>query len=318
MIKTNYNFYYMNIIFRNIVFITIAVLTFSCNKPLPTELLDDTLSEEQNLQIESASPEPSTYIYANGYDTTGILQPFFDKSTLINVSGIRNTFNNQTVFMANYSADFYDTNLAIKNMHGRLVGFRTRMMGTVKFNNITADKIPLRIRYMDNGKMIDTTIGFHFVLRNNNMMHPNDILNFPYNSFVNFRIDVQQGNHFQYNIPTPPEIIGHLKVEGTRAKKNLKIEISWNALRSGKINMVVGIFDPITQNVFPYYKITAADNGNAVLPLSLLEKLPIQGQQQLVITLIRKIEIEIQNNQLLKDNLIVSQSIHNIKVQLPN
>lgn len=308
----------MNKFFRNIAFVITVVLFFSCGKPLPTELVNDTSINDQGIQIETASPEPSTFVYSNGYDSTGIIQPVTDKSAVINVSGIRNSIGNQSTMISNYTADFFDKSLSIRNSHGRLVGYQTRMPGTVWFDNIPANKVPLRMRYMDNGIMVDTLLGFHFELRGSSMTHTHGLSDFPYDSKINFRLGGQMGNHVEFDIPTPQQIIGHLNLQGTRAKKNLRVEINWNGINSGKIYIVIGIFDPVKRDIFPYYKVTTADDGSVNLPANLFEQLPLQNQQQVVVTLIRRIEIQFQNNQLLKDNLIVSQSIHNIRVQLPN
>ncbi len=309
----------MKKLLRNIFFVLVAVLSFSCGKPLPTELLQDTSSSDNGIQIETASPDPSTYVYSNGYDSTGVLQPMPDKSTVITVSGIRNSITNSIDdLQASYIADFYDKTDPVRTSQGKLVGYHTRTPGMVKFNNVPADKTPLRIRYMNNGVRVDSMLGFHFELRGGGPMHRHGLSDFPYNSSINFRLDGQQSNLVQFDIPTPSEIIGNLSVQGSRRSGNLKVEVNWNGTGQGKIDIIIGIAGDIRGEIYPYYKVSVADNGRVSLPGNLFEQIPTVDNQFLVITLIRSKEIEIQNNQLLNDNLIVAQSIHNIRVRFPD
>lgn len=299
-----------------LVSILAAMLFTSCSEPVPTELVyDDTQSE--NVKLEVIAEKPGVYVYTNGYDTTGIVDPFLNKSTFISVTGIRNTNYGKRAVDDYYFTQFSDKNNPVYNKNKNVIGFPGMNMGEVRFNNSVASIGENRIKYNDHNKNRDTTIGlkYSFCTKLNN---PSGSNRFPYNSFVSFRLDQRmhgQGGMIQFEIPTPPEIIGKVAMQGTASQKNLRIGLEWNKLEKGNIEVVLGIVDRNSQ-ALPLFRLTGSDNGKMTIPKSIMEKLVAENTKELLITFIRK-KVREEALEIFKDNYIVAQSIHNIKIQLP-
>lgn len=297
-------------------------MLFRCTNPSPTELIQDNTAVNENLQqIEVVSPDPDTYVYSNGYDSTGIVEPYLNKSSVISLSGIKySNFDDESEDDDEKNADYYyavfnDKSMPILNTLGTRVGFWGRMMGGVRFNNVMATSQPNKIRYMHNNEIRDTVIGYRFVL-NRRMMHSHNRFDFPYNSQMNVRVEESRNSFFQVDVLTPAEINGEVNASGSIERNNLTLNLKWNSTNQGSIEIVIGVLKD--GEIFPLLKLTGADNGKMKISNSILEKLPGNVYKKLVITFIRRLTKEIPENSILKDSHIVSQSIHNIKVEIPD
>lgn len=294
-------------------------MLYRCSNPSPTELIQDNTAVNENLQqIEVVSPDPDTYVYSNGYDSTGIIEPYLNKSSVISLSGIK--YSNFDDDSADDEADYYyavfnDKSMPILNTLGTRVGFWGRMMGGVRFNNVMATSLPNKIRYMHNNEIRDTVIGYRFIL-NRRMLHSHNRFEFPYKSKLNVRVEENRNSFFQIDVPTPDKINGEVNASGSAERKNLTLNLKWNGTNQGSIEIVIGVLKD--SEIFPLLKLTGADNGKMKISNSILEKLPNSVYKKLVITFIRRLTKEVPDNSILKDSYIVSQSIHNIKVEIPD
>ncbi|MBI1936726.1 MAG: hypothetical protein HYS25_01235 [Ignavibacteriales bacterium] len=306
---------------KTIKYILIAstlFMLFRCTNPSPTELIQDNTAVNENLQqIEVVSPDPDTYVYSNGYDSTGIVEPYLNKSSVISLSGIKYSNFDDGSQADYYYAVFNDKSMPILNTMGTRLGFWARMMGGVRFNNVVASPMQNRIRYLQNGEVHDTVIGYRFVLTRK-MMHSHNKFEFPYNSKLNVRVDESRNSFFQIDVPTPAEISGEVNASGSPSRNNLTLNLKWNGTNQGIIEIVIGVLEDSGNEIFPLLKLTGADNGKMKISSSILEKLPDRVYKKLVITFIRRQTKEIPENSILKDSYIVSQSIHNIKVEIPD
>ena len=67
----------------------LAILFFACDKPAPTELVDD--SQEEFAEYEILGKDFNDEFYSNGFDTTGVTQDLNRLPNLISLSGIKVT-----------------------------------------------------------------------------------------------------------------------------------------------------------------------------------------------------------------------------------
>lgn len=305
------------------VFVVIGIT--SCGEPSPTELIDDTA---ENVEIKIISDQPSVYDYTNGYDSTGIFDPFIDKSSIINVSGIRNTNYGFVSKNEYYFAQFNDKTKPVY-LNGKLLGYKTKSVASVRFDNIQAQVTPHMMSFRYNNMRKDTALGFKYVVLSRMMPH-GGTANFPYNSKINFKLD---GGRVQFDIPTPPEVVGEVRTQGSFANRTFKMDLLWNGSgmgnngyggmgsgmgsRSGQIEIILGTIAMQSTQPTPLLKLVGPDNGKMNIQQNILEKIPFNQNRFLVVTFIRRFIKEIPNNDILNDNYIAAQSIHNIRIQIP-
>ncbi|MCF6269961.1 MAG: hypothetical protein L3J41_09630 [Melioribacteraceae bacterium] len=295
--------------------IHILLLTFgliSCNEPLPTQIIKPDIPEDAQVDIEVLSPEPDLFTYTNGYDTLGFVFAFPLDRTIINVSGIKNSYKNSTSYRTTAFAVFIDKKLRVERKDGRLIGYGSRLVGETSFNNIRSKVIPRIVRYRWERNILDTLLGVAHLLtyrRGNNSLFP-----FPYESNVLFKLDPIIGNNSEIRIPTPTEITGKIKATGSLRSRNLKIELGWNSAKDGTIEIVVGGMNPADHVPFPLYKIKVRDSGRVTVPRTLMETFPFDKFKQIVFSFSRQ---KFVGNPRDSKNIIIAQSIHNIKFDVP-
>ncbi len=287
----------------------ILLIINGCDKPAPTQLVQD----EDFLEVELISKDAEDDISA-GYDSTGFIYSppgrFFN---IITVSGIKTKYNNISFSNSYAQAIFFDRALPVK-IGNRLIGYRTRILGNVDFNNVRAKLRPFNIRFKrPNGNNSDTTLGFKHVLHSR-PGNPDEDFNFEYNSTINFDFAPFIGNPVQLNISTPAEINGSAKIE--RNGNMLSGNLTWNAGNSDKFEVIIGASKRgQNDNIFPIYRLRTNDDGQLNIPPELISKIPLNRFDRLVFSLIRKNDMII--NSGTNDLYILSQSIHNLIVDIP-
>ena len=100
----------------------LGILLSSCKERGPVELIDDDVSFEEKLDIEILSPEPNDYVYSNGYDSTGILDPLPPQTVLISFSGIQSTYKSLSIHTMFNAAMFFDRSKPIHAPDHKIVG----------------------------------------------------------------------------------------------------------------------------------------------------------------------------------------------------
>lgn len=289
----------------------ILILIFGiigCDEPSPTQIIPD----EAEVDIELLSPEPDLFTYDNGYDTLGFVSSYPPDYTIINVTGIKNSYNNLTFHRTTAFAVFIDKNLRVVREDGRLIGFGSRLIGETSFNDIQSWVIPRNVKYRWDGNVLDTLLGVAHLLtfnRGNNSLFP-----FPYESSVKFKLNPFVGNNFEIDIPTPTEITGKINASGSLRNRDLKIELEWNVADEGDIVIVVGGMNLEDRAPYPLYKIRVRDSGKIKIPRTLMETFPFDRYKQIMFSFSRQ---KFVSAQLESGNIIVAQSIHNIKFNVP-
>ncbi len=298
-------------------FVACGILLNSCNNPAPTELVQDNPSIQNPIQVEVVTKDPTDEYYNNGFDTTGVANPVINYSNVINVSGIKTTENNVTTKISFAQAIFYNRNMPFREPSGRLIGYQTVTPGKVKFNNIFAMTVPYKINYNNHGMHADTILGNMFALTRGMMGQ----FNFDYNSSINFQYIPMQGHSVNFDIPTPKEIIGKVILSGKIKNKTLSCLLNWDKGNpSDSIEIILGAVTTAqnsngTYSTLPLYKIKTRDTGKLLIPAKLVNEIPQNKFNKLVLTFVRKYQIHFTGSG--SDLFILSQSIHSIILDIP-
>ena len=292
-----------------------AFIFFSCDKPAPTQLFDDTNNE---LEVELLNKDLDDEYYSSGADTSGITQDLTGVTNLISVSGIKFTKNNETYSFNLAQAIFFDKSKPpIRYSNQKLLAYRTRTPGTVKFDGLEARVVPFRIKFRDQGEQRDTLLGGKYILYNMFNIGLPDQFIFHYNSNVTFEFlpDFGQGNNVSFVIPTPQEINGNVILEGRRINRNLQAILRWNAKYERKISIVIGLIRQGQTLSVPVYRFRTEDDGEVLIPGRLLNELPLENFENIVVTFIRSYEGYRGNGN--NELFVSSQSIHSIVIEIP-
>ena len=194
-------------------------LLISCDKPAPTQLIDDT---DGDFEVELLNKNIDDQYISSGSDTSGITQDLTGITNLVSVSGIKITDKIRTREFSLAQAFFFDKSKPIKYSDGRLLSYQTITPGTIKINGTEANIVPYSIRYRDKGMPRDTLIGNKYLLYNLFGGWP-DPFYYSYGSSVSCEfIPFIGGNTINFNITTPQEITGSVTFTGSRQEKNRK------------------------------------------------------------------------------------------------
>jgi hypothetical protein len=311
MTKTRNYKHMKKLITYSIIFV-LAFLFFACDKPAPTELIDD--QQEELAEYEILGQDLNNEFYSNGFDTTGVTQDLNRLPNLISLSGIKVTeVNGNTDEFSFAQSIFFDRTKPVFYSDGRLLAYQTFLPGVVIFEHHIANAVPFRIRYRDNGVLMDTTLGFKYQLFSGRRgdMHQ---FRYKHHSMMNFRLNFF-GQEVNFDIPTPREINGHIEMLGNRNSDDLRALLSWNRGNTETVTIIIGARIRNRDNVMPLYKVRTMDDGRLVIPPRFINKIPIQQFDKIVFTFVRRFEHTHDNAN--NDLRVSSQSIHSIVVNLP-
>jgi hypothetical protein len=195
---------------------------------------------------------------------------------------------------------------------GRLLAYQTFLPGIVRFDNNFASAVPFRIKYRDNGVLMDTTLGLKYQIfsgRHGNMHQ----YRHRHNSLMNFRLNFF-GQEVSFDIPTPREINGHVQMLGSRNAGDLRAELRWNKGNTETVTIIIGARIRNRDDVMPLYKVRTMDDGRLLVPARFINKIPVQQFDKIVFSFVRRFEHTHDNAN--NDLRVSSQSIHSIVVNL--
>ena len=291
---------------------TTAFILFSCDKPAPTQLIDDSAND---LEVELLNKNLDDQYYPSGSDTSGITQDLTGITNLISVSGIKISTEVRTNYLSLAQAMFFDKSKPIKYSNGRILAYETITPGTIKFNGQEARLDSFKIRYRDMGVSKAVTLGQKYVLYNLLFGIP-DPFYFDYESTVSFQFTPSDpGNSIAFNIPTPTEITGNVILSGIRREQNLEAALSWNSIGEKRISIIIGVKRQNEKLSIPIYRMKTADDGQLRIPGRYLNQLPLENFEKIVFTFIRSYEGYHGNGN--NELLVSSQSIHSIVIDIP-
>jgi hypothetical protein len=296
------------------IFVLLSISYFGCDKPAPTELIDDS-GTSNNFEIEVIGDDLDNEYYSNGYDTSGVTEDIRRFANIISVSGIKITGTGRADNISTAQVILSDRSTPVYSPGGRLIGYNTITPGIVRFNSEQARLANLRIRYREQGVLIDTVLGKKYELFNSDRRFFGDQFVFPYNSNVNFSFTPFFGQPTSFDIPTPTEVTGTVKLVRLPDQNRFRAELNWTGTPAGKFSIVIGGVRSFNQQVFPFYRLRTEDDGSLIIPAGLLSNIPRDRFNRISISFIRKFDntIQLDNSEL----YISSQSIHTIIVEIP-
>lgn len=294
------------------IILAASLVYFSCESPAPIQLEADSNLASDEFELEIPVENSNTFINSD-YDSVGTVIDSTAK-TLIIVNGIKRDYKLTTRSVSLGKALFYD-DFYIMSSEGKKVSRRTKNVNSVFFGGSAAAQYEYKISYYDKGRVKDTIAGPQYVVYNN---RPRLGFDFPYNSSLIVRVRFGNGNPRDIQVETPPEITGSVEAKGKRAEGNLIFNFKWDGLGQGKVEIILGGYLKGTSVNFPVYKFFTADDGNFVIPAYLVKAVRFERFEALSFSMIRKKEAVDNSDMRLGKTLILAQSIHNIKVDLPN
>lgn len=291
-----------------------AFIYYGCDTPGPTELVDNP-NESDNLEVEIIGKDLENEYYSNGFDTTGVTEVVQNYASIISVSGIKLTRDGRTDNISTALTFLFDRTKPFRSPQGNIIGYNTIVPGIIKFNDVTARLTNYRVRYREAGVLIDTVLGKKYELFNINGRAFNDPFIFPYNSTISFSYNPFIGPSSGFDIITPKEITGNVKLVRLPNQNKIRAELTWQGENVNNFSIILGGVRNSNQQVFPFFRIKTNDDGSLVIPNSILKNIPRDRFNKISITFIRKYDklTQIQNTEL----YVSSQSIHTIIVEIP-
>ena len=140
--------------------------------------------------------------------------------------------------------------------------------------------------------------------------------NYKYNSFVNFELNPFIGKSINFEIPTPKEITANLRVTGSKASNNLVAKLIWDKGNvDAKIQIIISGKLKGKDNSIPLFKLKTKDDGAFIIPAKILDAIPQDTFNKIIVTLIRQYETKVSFR--LNTLVVLSQSIHSLVVESP-
>ena len=286
-----------------------GLIFFGCNKPAPTELIQDNQTVDDPAQVEVITTNINDESYSNGYDSTGVADSLLGHVNTIYVSGIKISSKLATVKTSLAEAIFFDKNKPIY-VDNKLIGFQTLTPGIIRFNNYRARLVPLRVRIRNS--TADSSLGLMYFLYSGRGVRI-DPFDFDYNSYIDFQLNPIIGSLISFKIPTPPEITANIRIDGKRSENNLKVLLEWsNPLSDRYVYIIIGAVDKVNGSTYPIFRIRTKDDGRFQIPENLLNQIPVVRFNKIALTVVRKFEKYEKNNENGNDLYILSQSVHTI------
>ena len=303
----------MKNILTYLVILISGFILFSCDKPAPTQLVDDL---ENDFEIEFLTKDLNNNYVNGGADTSGITQDLTGITNLISVSGIKITRDNKTNRLSLAQAMFFDKSKPVENSSGMIIAYKTITPGIIRFDGLEARIVPYEIRFRDMGILKVVLLGEKYVLYNLWQGIPDQFF-YNYNSSINFEFqpDIGQGTMSNFDIPTPHEINGNIILNGTKSNRDIEAVLEWNGKGPNRISVIVGVIKQGQLNSIPIYRIRTGDDGRLRIPKRLFSELPFGDLEKIVFTFVRSIEKLHRNG--INELLISSQSIHSIVIDIP-
>jgi hypothetical protein len=302
-------------IFYFIAVVLLAAIIGGCDKPAPTELINSSQAEEDPVVYETIAKNPTDELYSNGADTTGISDNLTRYTNVIVVSGTKISDNSQTIKLSTAQAVFFDRAMPVR-ANGNLIGYQTQLLGEVKFNNVKALPVPFKVKFRNAQSVIqDSSLGLYHLLYSG---RASSFLpfNYKYNSVVSFELNPLIGKTTSFDIPTPKEIFANLRITGSKANNNLAAKLIWDK-GDNKTPIQIAISGKLKgkNNSIPLFKLHTRDDGAFIIPAKILDAIPPNIFDKLIITLIRQHEgfFTFRLNTL----TVLSQSIHSLVVESP-
>lgn len=253
----------------------ISILFFaSCENPVPVDLIDSSQQSDKDLQIEVLSTNPDDETNSSDVDTTGYNNSNFDYQGEIFLS--KNIINYQsTTIESNFAQTIlFDKTNPIRNRNNRIIGYRSRNLLNVRYNNHNAREVPYTIKMNQGGNILDSLLGKKYILFYKSNFIYSDSINFEFGSLVNVELVHSPMRRFSQNLLMPEKILGNIKINRINDTE-YKTILEWNGLNKDKIQIVIGAYTKtLIPILIPLYRLKTIDDGSLLIPDNLIESIP--------------------------------------------
>lgn len=253
----------------------ISILFFaSCENPVPVDLIDSSQQSDKDLQIEVLSTNPDDETNSSDVDTTGYNNSNFDYQGEIFLS--KNIINYQsTTIESNFAQTIlFDKTNPIRNRNNRIIGYRSRNLLNVRYNNHNAREVPYTIKMNQGGNIVDSLLGKKYILFYKSNFIYSDSINFEFGSLVNVELVHSPMRRFSQNLLMPEKILGNIKINRINDTE-YKTILEWNGLNKDNIQIVIGAYTKtLIPILIPLYRLKTIDDGSLLIPDNLIESIP--------------------------------------------
>jgi len=298
--------------------ILIFIIFYACNGPNVTELTveqDRADTSTEILELENIAPVADGGLFSNNYDSTGVVNPAPKKYfNVISFSKIESKNNLRTVVIDYATAQFFDKSQPIKNNNGKVIGYKSVLMGDLFFNDTPAKTTKSVMHMMMHGARIKITNGMRYLLVKKNSNSGESIA--PYGGVISVTLKKMRMMKFNAQVPVPESINAVVFKKGDFRNNNLEIRIGWKNPTGKKLEVIIGGIKQGNTSVIPLIKFKTPDDGTLNLPANLVNSIPLQNFKYLVLTLIRRMEREVNSQKFNSKFYVSSQSIQNLRFEI--
>lgn len=291
-----------------LVFFAGLLVLSGCDKPAVTELTED---NEQQLQVEVLAKDTNDEYYSA--DSSGVVDDLNGYANVVTLSGIKITKGSTTINGAFAQTIFFDRSRPVRRKNGRLLAYHTRILGNAKFNGVETRSVPYTLRFKDGDTVREIALGLRHIL---NTFFQGQDFNYKYNSSVAFSFDflLGLGNSFNFDIPTPPEVTGIVRLEGKRNNNTLKVRLEWEGENYPGFQIILAASTSGSSRIFPLFRLRTKDDGGLIIPAELITQIP-PSFNEFMFYFVRRTEFHSQRNN--NDFYVLSQSIHRVDIDIP-
>ncbi len=271
---------------KPLLFISLLLLV-SCENPIPVDLIDSS-QQSDDIQIDVLSTNPDDETNSSSVDSTGYTNSNLDFQGEIFLS--KNIITNQNLSVESNFAQtiLFDKTNPIRNNYNRIVGFRSRNIYNVRYNNHRAREVPYTIRMNSGSNIIDSVLGSKYILFKRSNLINSDSIDLQFGSPLNVELIHSPQRRFSYDLTMPEKILGNIKINKI-SNTEYKTILEWNSLNKDKIQIIIGAYTKtLIPILIPLYRLKTKDDGNLLLPNNLIESIPKDKFSRLAFIFIRQ------------------------------
>lgn len=288
----------------HIAAILLLMLYAGCGKPNPVELENPaaTGDEQSVIEVISANPEQTTSPY--GYDTTAFFRP---EDVSLNYGSAlfiaRNQlFTGDSVSVTSFAELYlYDRTQPVRDQNNRIISYKTKKADFLRINNFQAREVAHMMGWRRGGVITDTLLGPKYRLFGRRG-HMSPDFELGSSASMDIRIKLPGQGPVQISSSLPVDITGSVKrirLNGADA-----MQINWNSMPgSGEVEVLIGARLITTGQMIPFYRIKTRDDGQYIVPPSLMRAIPPARFGPPGVTLLRKKQMI---SPLLEDGLYIA------------
>jgi hypothetical protein len=291
----------------NSFILSIIVLVFGCQKPVPVEIVDEQ-DDSKYIEVTALGNTNDSIFVSSGIDTTGLISlensKYFAKMIMTGIRYDRTNRFGNIIMTESISAEaiFLDKSKPIQQ-NGHLMTYPSFDVGNIKINSDSLSKFQRLIRFQM--PVVDSVIGYVYRLRR------------PYNYEQSYLWSADgKGTIGSFQVAfTPANVIQVLNLPPDTIHTSVPLFIKWqcsnptiNIIISGEEDILYG-----SRKLKPILILRIKNNkGEITLPVKILQMIPLKQFQRFLFTFSSESKFTTSVSGYPDPVLIHSASIHNI------